>query len=183
MKKTNKGFSLVELIIVIAIMAILAGAIAPALIKYIDKSRKSNDVSSAKTIKTAVETALGNEKAYEELVNASGSYIVLTPAVGSSISDGSASLSGTLSFNVGGSEKTCSKAEELIADALGQTIPKIKYKKGSMDEFLAVIDGNGNVYVGVADSSKSVTNFEGLDGSGKSEKAYELTPEVADFYQ
>ena len=33
MKKTNnKGFSLVELIIVIAIMAILAGAIAPTLI-------------------------------------------------------------------------------------------------------------------------------------------------------
>ena len=32
MKKTNnKGFSLVELIIVIAIMAILAGAIAPAV--------------------------------------------------------------------------------------------------------------------------------------------------------
>ena len=34
MKKNNKGFSLVELIIVIAIMAILAGALAPALIKY-----------------------------------------------------------------------------------------------------------------------------------------------------
>ena len=32
MKKNNKGFSLVELIIVIAIMAILAGALAPCLL-------------------------------------------------------------------------------------------------------------------------------------------------------
>ena len=53
MKKNNKGFSLVELIIVIAIMAILAGALAPALIKYINKSRKSADISNADTIRTA----------------------------------------------------------------------------------------------------------------------------------
>ena len=64
MKKNNKGFSLVELIIVIAIMAILAGALAPALIKYIAKSRRSTDVSNAQTIATAVTNALSVEAAY-----------------------------------------------------------------------------------------------------------------------
>ena len=52
MKKNNKGFSLVELIIVIAIMAILAGALAPALIKYINKSRRSTDVQNADSLRT-----------------------------------------------------------------------------------------------------------------------------------
>lgn len=64
--KKNKGFSMVELIIVIAIMAILAGALAPALIKYINKSRISTDIQTANTIATAVQTALANENGYDE---------------------------------------------------------------------------------------------------------------------
>ena len=63
MRKNNKGFSLVELIIVIAIMAILAGALAPALIKYINKSRRSADISNADTIRTACQTAMSDEDA------------------------------------------------------------------------------------------------------------------------
>lgn len=53
----NKGFSLVELIIVIAIMAVLAGAIAPALLRYIDKSRKAVDVQDAQMLFEAANLA------------------------------------------------------------------------------------------------------------------------------
>lgn len=66
-KLNNKGFSLVEIIIVIAIMAILAGALAPQLMKYVEKSRVAADNNNCNAIKTAVMTALANESAYDSI--------------------------------------------------------------------------------------------------------------------
>ena len=58
--RKNKGFSLVELIIVIAIMAILIGVMAPQLIKYIEKSKVSSDTQLCGTVQTAIVTAMSD---------------------------------------------------------------------------------------------------------------------------
>lgn len=70
--KNNKGFSLVELIVVIAIMAVLVGVLAPQLMKYVEKSREATDIQNCDSIATALKTY------YSDVENATVSPIEIT---------------------------------------------------------------------------------------------------------
>lgn len=59
-KDNNKGFTLVELIVVLVILAILAAILVPALLGYIDRAKQQQIVLNARSCYTAAQTELSS---------------------------------------------------------------------------------------------------------------------------
>lgn len=69
MKKNNKGFSLVELVVVILIMAILAVAIAPNVFKWVENAKLTNDTYDYEALLSALQESIADSSVVEEIKN------------------------------------------------------------------------------------------------------------------
>jgi len=91
-KMNNKGFSLVELIVVVLIMAIIAVALAPQVMKWVENSRKSNDIENYNALVEAANVAGTNEDVIKELAGTAGSAIITMSA---GLTTGNTTISGS----------------------------------------------------------------------------------------
>lgn len=67
-KLNNKGFSLVELIIVIAIMAVLIAVLAPQYMRYVERGRAASDRDNVQAVVSALQVHAVDTEATNAIV-------------------------------------------------------------------------------------------------------------------
>ena len=148
----NKGFSLIELIVVIAIMAILVGAMAPQITKYIEKSRKSADAQALGTLYTAVITELLDPDVTDK------------PATGTITIGSDGKASGTSDAVTSGVLKTMG-----ISTISNFQLKSNAYSKGGNTITVTVNEGEGSVKIEVPSQDTANSGALTIDSAGSHE--------------
>lgn len=129
-KMNNKGFSMVELIIVIAIMAVLVVVAAPQYLKYVERGRNSTDRNNATAIESALLVWASDTEADKPFVAGTGTVTVDND-----------------SMDVGGDAALKDPIEAALANANISGLTCQSKTKWTSYEVKIVVDSNGKVTV------------------------------------
>ncbi len=162
-KLNNKGFSLVELIIVIAIMAILVGVVGTQVIPYLENSRKAKDTQIFSAWNTAAVSAYSTEAGN---IDAAKTYKVNIPN-GSAITVNAFDAAGAAAADAKGEaaiKKTFCELTNLDATA-GYAYSTCASKAGKdVINVLITINGDdGQVVTTITNSNSAKYSFDPIE--------------------
>ena len=152
-RKNNKGFSLVELIVVVAIMAVLMAVLVPTLVRNVEKTRVQKDKSAISEIREAVVLALANE----EFLDAKASNTGASAATNGKITIASLFDSTTASTAL---------ADEVEATVGGDAVTLTSKMKKDCTVVIKSLDATTGKVVFQVSSSEAGQNFY-IDESGE----------------
>lgn len=161
MKTTKKGFTLIELIVVIAIIGVLAAILVPSMLGYVRKSKISSANSTASSVYKAINSAL--TELDEEGIDVSGDY-TLTIAGGS----GALQLAAAADPITSKTSEFYSKVQQFFND--------IDRVKGDVKGY---ITGGSCAAVGVASDNTYTGTYPTGVVTGDNYKSYSAKPGTA----
>lgn len=114
-QRKNRGFSLVELIVVVLIMGIIAVSLAPQVMKWVGKSKTSVDYQSADGLKSAAQVA-----------------VAMFESTGVTLADEEYNIVSTGVVVAGGGADANTGMRELLEEYLENTFPKVQAEDGKI---------------------------------------------------
>lgn len=137
-KKNNKGFSLIELIVVVAIMAVLVGVLAPTYLRYVEKTRLQKDVSAVGEFVQAIKVAAADEDVYDDIKD-----------------------NETVKYTINGS--SIAYGNDKLSEELKTTIKDIKLTSSSVTSVeVEVSDDGGTLKIVVNATGEKASEFNNL---------------------
>ncbi len=175
-KKTNKkGFTLIELIVVVAIMAILVALLAPNVLKYIEKTKVGKDQNSLDSVRLAIEAELMDERlsSYSTGSTTSGTGDSATTTLtaewlydfySAKSNDSTASDMALLGYRLFGDSANGDGDvldEKFAYGASGLTQEVFSSKAADNGHIQVIIDGKGGVAVLAINAEGTVATYDG----------------------
>ena len=149
MKKNDKGFTLVELIVVLVILAILAAILVPALLGYIDKARQAQYEEEAHAILTATQAKATEEYAKGvkgSAIAADSMKAYVNPIVAPTVVD----TIGNITYGVNDSADV-TYTTSAQKDNIVQSITGLKFKSQNGKNVTCDISGSSITIISVTD--------------------------------